>query len=128
MQNPHNLFLIDGLGAVLSALSLGLLLPYFNMYIGMPSNILHFLALPAVVFAVYSLSCYFLKVERWRPFLRAVAIANLLYCCLTIFLMGSNGLTITSLGVGYFFLEIMVILVLAYWELRTVGRQRRPTG
>jgi len=98
MQKPHKLFLLDGLGAVVSALSLGLLLPYFNEYVGIPRQTLYTLAVPAVFFALYSLSCYFAKVERWRLFLRGIAVANLLYCCVTIVLMLSHFITLTGWG------------------------------
>ncbi len=34
--------------------------------------------------------CYFTKVGNWRLFLRGIAVANLLYCCVTVFLMFSQ--------------------------------------
>ncbi len=122
MQKPHKLFLLDGLGAVVSALSLGLLLPYFNEYVGIPRQTLYTLAVPAVFFALYSLSCYFAKVERWRLFLRGIAVANLLYCCVTIVLMLSHFITLTGWGLTYFTGEVFIILIIVYWELRTVGK------
>jgi hypothetical protein len=123
MANSHKLFFFDGLGATLSAVSLGLLLPYFNEYIGMSLIHLYFLAGTAVVFAVYSLSCYFLRIEEWRPFLRSIAMANLLYCCLTIFLVLSNMQLITGWGVAYFMAEIIVIVLLVSWEFQTANRK-----
>jgi len=121
MQNPYNLFLLDGLGAVVSALSLGALLPYFNEYIGMPRETLRYLAMPAVAFAVYSLACYFIRPVKWRPWMHRIAVANLLYCCLTIFLMFLHFRDLTGWGLAYFVAEVVVIFVLVYWEFRTAG-------
>lgn len=50
------LFFIDGVGAVVSALMLGTILPAVNSYIGMPVLVLHYLGLLACVFAIYSFS------------------------------------------------------------------------
>lgn len=122
MTDPHKLFLLDGLGAVLSAVSLGLLLPYFNEYIGMSLGHLYVLAGLAVVFAIYSLSCYFLKVKKWRPFMLGIGIVNFAYCSLTTFLLFGNWLTITAWGIAYFLAEVAIIYVLVYWELRTAVR------
>ncbi len=122
MENPHHLFLLDGIGAIASAVSLGMLLPYFQEHIGMPLPILYTLAVPAVLFAVYSLSCYLFRVERWRLFLRYIAVANLLYCFVTIFLMFSNFRTLTGWGLAYFVGEILVILMIVGWELKLAGK------
>ncbi|MFT4750359.1 MAG: hypothetical protein ACJA0J_001288 [Bdellovibrionota bacterium] len=123
MANPHKLFLFDGLGAVLSAVFLGLLLPYFNEYIGMSLTHLYVLAGLAVVFAVYSLSCYFFRVEKWRSFMLGIAVVNLSYCGLTIFLLFSNWFTITGWGAAYFMAEIIVIVLLVSLEFQTANRK-----
>jgi hypothetical protein len=123
MTKPHKLFLLDGVGAIVSAVSLGLLLPYLNEYIGMPKLSLYALAVPAVFFALYSLICYFIRIDKWRPFLQGIAVANLLYCCVTIFLVFSHYKELTGWGLAYFVGEVAVILVIAYWELRTARRK-----
>lgn len=123
MQNPHKLFLLDGLGAVLSVTSLGLLLPYFNEYIGMPKQTLYALAVPAVFFGVYSLTCYLIRVKNWRSFLRGIAVANLLYCGVTVCLMFSHFRALTGWGLAYFMGEVVVILVIVFWELRAAVAQ-----
>jgi hypothetical protein len=81
---PKQLFLMDSLGAVLSALLLGMVLTRFETAFGMPKKVLYFLAGLACICAVYSFSNYWRMKENWRSYLQAIAIANLLYCGLTI--------------------------------------------
>ncbi|MEM6771982.1 MAG: hypothetical protein AAF597_15495 [Bacteroidota bacterium] len=114
---PRNLFLLDATGALLSALLLGVVLPLLHEAIGIPLNTLYWLAALALVFAVYSFTCYYRAPENWRPYLRFIACVNLLYCCLTaglVFLHEEN----TVFGVLYFVGEIIVVVILALFELR----------
>lgn len=84
LDQPRRIFLVDGLGACLTAiLLLGVLVPLEYVF-GMPAKVLYVLGAIAGVLAVYSLVCYRLAGQRWRPLLRAVSLANLLYCCLTL--------------------------------------------
>lgn len=53
------LFLMDALGAFLSALFLIAMLTWFNAYVGMPPGALFVLSAVAVVFCVYSTLCFF---------------------------------------------------------------------
>ena len=116
--NPRTLFLIDGLGALVSALLLGVVLVQLESFIGMPIAVLYYLAGAALLFFLYSLSCYWWFPNKWRPFLRAIAIVNLIYCLITL------GLTIyffdqlSFWGLGYFLIEIIIIVVLAIIELK----------
>ncbi|MCO6487363.1 MAG: hypothetical protein J5I98_03045 [Phaeodactylibacter sp.] len=116
---PRKLFLIDGLGALLSAFLLGVVLVWWEPVFGMPPKVLYPLAAIAGVFAVYSLSCCFFLTQNRRPFLRGIAVANLLYCCLTLGLVFYFYPQLTALGVAYFLVEITVVLILAGVELKS---------
>ena len=76
---PKILFLIDGLGALLTAFFLFVILRTFNEYFGMLQTTLTYLSLIAVIFCLYSITCFFLLSDNWKPFLRVISIANLLY-------------------------------------------------
>ena len=118
---PKNLFLIDGLGALLSAFLLGVVLVKLQSLIGMPTNQLYFLAAIPCFFALYDLICYFGVGENWRPYLKGIAIANLLYCVLSIGLLIFHFPKLTGLGVAYFVIEILIVVAIAWWELKTVS-------
>jgi hypothetical protein len=115
--NPGSIFLIDGLGALLSTLLL-LVIAYFEGVFGMPKNALYGLVPVTTTFAVFSLGSYLLSPTNWKRYLALIAIANILYCCLTLALLLYFFRKLTTLGIAYFFIEIVVILLLSRIELR----------
>lgn len=117
------LFLIDGLGALLSAFFLGVVLVRYHAYFGMPVPVLQVLAGIALVFALYSLSCHVLLKADGRPFLRAIALANLLYCALTAVLLVYHAGQLTPLGWTYFILELLIVCSLVRVELHVASRK-----
>lgn len=118
-SNPRQLFLVDALGALLSAFLLGVVLVIFEPVFGMPCAILYVLAGVAVVLAVYSFSCYARFPRNWPPFLKIIAIANVIYCAVTLGLVVYLYEQLTGLGVAYFILEVIVIssLVRIEWKV-----------
>jgi len=118
--DPKKLFLIDALGALVSAFFLGVVLVRFNSLIGMPIETLYVLATLPCFFAVYSFYCYFFVKSNWRPFLKIVAVVNLMYCCLTISLMFFYSVKLELWGWAYFVVEILVIITLVSIELKVV--------
>ena len=118
IADPRKIFLVDGLGALLSAFFLGVVLVQFEDSIGVSKDLLIYLSLAAVVMAVYSLSCYFGFPNKWRLFLKAIAIVNLLYCCVTVGLILLDSETLSILGYLYFIIEILIVVSLVFVELK----------
>ncbi len=118
MINPKKLFLLDGIGALLSAFLLAVVLVRFESSFGMPTRALNILAVIACIFAAYSLLSYLLVKVTWQPYLRFIAFANLAYCCFTIGLVVYFKDELSGLGLIYFLAEVSVILVLARFELK----------
>jgi hypothetical protein len=116
--NPKTLFLVDGLGALISTFLLGMIVARFESIFGMPSHVSWLLALVAGVYAVYSFGSYFFINQNWSRHLKIIAFANLLYCTLTTGLVLYFYHSLTSVGVVYFLLEILIIATLAAFELR----------
>lgn len=114
----NQLFFIDGVGAVVSALILGTILPAVNSYIGMPVLVLHYLGFLACVFAIYSFSNILIIKPPQSRNLSFIAIINLIYCCLTAGLVLYSFNSLTLIGVGYFVAEILILIGLAYVELK----------
>jgi hypothetical protein len=115
-SRPRLLFLIDGLGALLTALMIGGVQVQWAAYIGLPLSVLYLLAGLALVFCAYSLTCHFLLGRRWRPFLLAIMIANTSYCLLTLSLMIYHADSVTLLGWVYYLVEIVIVGVLVWLE------------
>ncbi len=119
-QHPKQLFLLDGIGALVTAICLGFLLVKFESLFGMPKQVLYYLAAVACIFACYSLFCSFRLPQNWKPFLKIIAIANLIYCLTTAILVFQFQQELTMLGKLYFMGEIAIILFLVSIELKTV--------
>ena len=116
---PRKLLLIDGLGALLSAFILGVVLIRFQSNIGMPPKVLNFCSILAGVFAVYSLTSYAMRTANHALLLKLIAVANILYCMLTLGFIVLLNHRLTTLGTCYFIAEIVVVLALATIELIT---------
>ena len=122
-KNPKLLFFVDGIGAWFSAFLLSMVLAKFESTFGMPLNVLIILALVPGFFAFYSFACYFFLKDNWSPFLKSIAIANLLYCLVTIGLVIYHYEKLTFLGVGYFAIEVLVVSVLIVLEFKASSKR-----
>jgi len=120
--NPKNIFLIDSIGAFLTAFFLIGILARFEEFFGMPPTVLYTLSFIACVYAVYSFCCYFFLAGNWLPFLQVIAIANLVYCFLTISFVIYFYQKLTSLGLIYFLLELIVLCSLIVVERREISK------
>ena len=117
----YQIFLIDGVGALLSALIL-LLFSVNHNWVGIPAVILLFLGLIAAVFFVYSFCCFLIRPPGWSKWLRSIALANLAYTLLTTAVLILYWDVVTWLGWLYFLGEILILLVLSRRELILASR------
>jgi hypothetical protein len=123
LAKPKNIFLLDGLGALLTTLLIFFVLRTFNDFFGLSKNTLEFLAALALVFSIYSVSCYFLANNNWKRFLKIICTANILYCVLTIGILFYNYRDISIFGITYFLGEIAVIAGIVFLEIKTIKGQ-----
>jgi hypothetical protein len=112
----RQIFLLDGIGATLTAIMPFVLLAIFGDIFRMPVNILFILSGIATMYALYSLSCYFIPLENRKPFLQGIMVANVAYCCLTLGLVLYYWSTLTWLGKTYFLGEIAIVFVVVFLE------------
>ena len=118
---PGQLFLIDGMGALLSAVLLGMVLPNFEQLLGIPLLLLYFLATIPIVFFIYDMICYFFIKQNHWPYIRFIAYANMVYCAISLLLCTYHLDRLTIYGWGYIVIEIAVIMLLVTLELKTVA-------
>jgi hypothetical protein len=121
--NPKKLFQIDGFGAILSAILLGIVLVKLEYLFGIPKPTLYFLASLPCLFAVYDYYCYFNIDNNLGRFLKRIAIINLIYCCLSIGLVIYHREDIKILGWIYVSMEIVIVIGLSIIELKVAKRQ-----
>lgn len=95
-----------------------------NEYFGIPIKELTYLSVIAVVFCIYSATCFLSLNDSFTTFIKFIGIANLMYCALTIGLMIKYYPLLTIIGTAYFFVEIAIICGLSYVELTVSTRNR----
>ena len=72
----QKIFLVDAIGAIISALSL--LIPYsFEDFFGMPKSEVRIFIAIALLYSIYSTTIYLIKKENWKPFLTIIALLNI---------------------------------------------------
>lgn len=127
-SNPKKLFLVDSIGAFVSAILLFVILSFFEQEFGLPKKTLYLFFGIACIFTIYSIYCFYYIDKQWRLFLRIIAIFNLLYCLLTVLFLVVFFNSVTTVGYLYFFLEIIIVSCLAYIELKTVNNIENITN
>lgn len=115
----RRILLIDSIGALLSTVMLGVVLTRFEPAFGMPAKALYPLSLIALIFCIHSFVSYSGLVKNRALHLKITAIANLLYCCLTLGLILYLYHQLTALGLVYFVIEIIVVTMLSVFELQS---------
>lgn len=118
MPESNKLLLLDAIGALVSSIGLAILIPAFHSYFNFPIDVLYILGVVAAIFSIYSFFSYLFSGEKWRKFLRIIAIANLSYCILTAALVVKLLDVISVLAIAYFLAEILLVVSLAIWELK----------
>lgn len=116
---PKKLFLLDGIGAIATAFTLGVIFPSFEKYFGLPKTVAYLLSAIAVIFAIYSFTCFKVVSNNWKPYLKGIATVNLSYCFLTAGLITHYFSKLSTLAILYFVLELLIIIILAIIEFRT---------
>jgi peptidoglycan/LPS O-acetylase OafA/YrhL len=120
----RQLFLIDGAGAALSAVLLGVVLVRFESTFGIPVSTLYLLASIPVFFIVFDLVSYrATQSSVWRN-LKAIAVMNMLYCALSLALAFHHADSLTALGWVYIVVEVTVVLLVAALEFRVSGESK----
>lgn len=123
MPFQKKLFLVDSIGALVSAVMLGLVLTKFEPAFGMPAKVLYPLSLIACIFCIHSFLCFLGQIGNLYLHMKITAMANLLYCCLTLGLIIYFYQKLTVLGLIYFVLEIVVVTILSVIELKSTSNQ-----
>jgi hypothetical protein len=117
------LLLVDAAGAFLTAILLITVVAGLQAYFGMPRQVVYILALLACLYGTYSLCCYFFLKNNQAPYLKLIAVANLIYCCVIVGLLFNFYQQLTVLGLIYFSAEVMIICVLALIEFKATREE-----
>jgi len=113
----RTMFLIDFTGAVLTIFSYVLIHFYFKDRLGFSNYMIRVLMGAAVLYALYSLSMYFIQPKKWMQFLRLIAYANLLFCGIAMKFLFSYFDNLTFLGKTYLIVETVLVFGVVLFEL-----------
>ena len=114
--NEKTIFLVDGVGAGVSVMILGVVLPAYQPFIGMPTKTLYLLAALPAIFVTYDVYCYRRANLTQAKWLRRIILANFGYCVLSGLAMAWHFDQLTHWGVAYFAAEFIVIMGLVFYE------------
>lgn len=115
--NSKYLFLIDGAGALLSAIMLGGVFVQWPEITGLPIPTLYILAFFPILFLLYDLF-FFMYAQKMALGLKGIAVLNISYCFLSIYFAFIDLNLLTLFGKIYIVSEIIIILYLVRIELR----------
>lgn len=119
--SAKNIFLVDAVGALITALLLSQVLLRFESFFGMPGTTLWVLAALAFAFSLYSFACHLWAKAYFPVLLRIIMTANVLYCVLTSAFLFIYFQRLTGFGFAYFIGEIGIVLSLVYQENRVLS-------
>ena len=122
------MFALDGAGALLSIVLLGVVLPILEPWLGMPKTVLQMLVFWPVVCLVYDIYCFNWARLTKPGWLRGIMVLNTLYCAVTAVLIGMHLDVLTTWGTVYFITEIPVIMALVAYEHTVCRRCYQPIG
>lgn len=86
-NHPNRLFLLDGIGAILSAILLFILHFFFQVTTGLPQLIVYSLIAAAIFLAAYSLACSWLMKRYPARYLHGIAYLNGIYLLIVLMLL-----------------------------------------
>lgn len=118
IRQPKLLFLADGIGAMLTALTLFIVQLQHQSLFGVQTERLFYLSIAACFMSIFSLGCYCFIKRKWSRYFKIIILANILYCMFTLGILIANFHKITLLGAAYFLMEILIISFLVLWEIK----------
>lgn len=118
VKKPNTLFLVDSIGAFISAFCLLIISRCYSDYFGINHSAFQLLAILPIVFCIYSTCCFLFVKRSFKPFIQIIALANLLYCIITLILLGTLFSEITILGLSYFVVELTIIALIISIEYK----------
>lgn len=120
INKPKAIFLVDSIGAFLSAFYLLIISRFCSDFFGINTSTLQLLTILPIVFCIYSACCYLLVKRSYKPFILIIAIANFLYCLITMVLIFTHYSELTILGLSYFILELMILVLIILLEFKII--------
>jgi hypothetical protein len=124
LMNPNRLFLLDGIGGLLTGITIGYILPLLPQHFDLPVNVFKMLSTFGFLYGLYSLTCALTLKSHFSKWLRVIILANLIYCLISIFIMVYYFDRLSPLGLIYFTTEKFIILFLVHLEYKALKQTK----
>ena len=125
--DPKRIFVLDGLGALFTAFSLGVVLVKLDYIFGIPRTSLIILSIIPLFYFLYDCFCYFKAKNNIGFYIKGIAILNLLYCPISVGFHLYNGDSITLVGWIYIVIEIIGVAAIAILEFKFANKLITPS-
>ena len=122
---PERLLLVDALGAMTSALMMGIVVPIVDDWLGIPVVMSQTLALIPIGMILYDLLSYWRCTHRIAICLKGIAMLNLSYCIISIVHAIYYRKSIMVWGWTYLGLELLILIALIWLEWQLANRSSR---
>jgi len=117
-MSPKSLFLIDAMGALVSAFLLGVVLVHYQPLFGIPIHVLHVLAVFPCLFAIYDMGCLIASPKRIGRYLKGIALMNMGYVVLSLGFAFIHWDSLTPFGWMYILGEVLIVSSIAVVEFK----------
>lgn len=124
-SNPKQLFLLDAMGGLASAIAPLIVLWEFESLIGLPHELLIAMALTGILYGTYSLLCALRIQTRWTFFLKILVGANATYLFSLMVYTVVHFSSLTPLGLTYLLIDHLVLISVIAVELSALATLSR---
>jgi hypothetical protein len=118
IQHPKRLFLLDGVGAALSLLTLLVLFFFFQEEVGFSTDVFVVLIVGAVSLFAFDAFCYFNVDPPFQRYILLMAVSNVAYSVFVAVGLLYHSAEISLFTWIYFSLEIFILALLVRLELK----------
>jgi hypothetical protein len=115
-HQPQRIFLFDACGAFLTLLTLLCIIMPLEQVFGMPQQALLILSSVALLYTIYSVTCYLIRHQYARVCLKCLILANGLYGLVTLVMAIYHYELLTPLGAVYFLIELLILIGVIWLE------------
>jgi hypothetical protein len=118
IQNPKYIFVLDGVGALLSLLGLLLLFLFFQKEVGFSTGVFGVLLVAAMLLAAFDFFCYFKIEPPYQRHMLMLAMGNIAYIIFTAVGLFYHAQQVSVFAWSYFLLELVILMALVVLELQ----------
>lgn len=124
-NRPKQLFLLDAIGAFITATFIGIVMRNHNDIFGLPPQEAFVMSAIAYSFFCFSGFCYLFVKDNHYKYIFIIASANSLYILLSFFIFLNHFKDLTPFGIVYLISEMVTIMLLVTLEFSVAKKLKK---